>query len=151
MSLILPVTNDCPSPTERAAAAPPDELFTCASQKAFSQIVCLQDGDSLSYYVPFLLPQFPAVLNPLFSLFFLSFFSLLGHRLPSFFFIFCLLFTIIRDFPHCSHPWPSLPFLFSLLSFFCLALSAHQSHYDSREQLTEERPAGLRPGKSTCC
>lgn len=111
----------------------------CASQKAFSQIVYLQDGDSLSYYLPFLLPQFPVALNSLLSLVFLFFFSLLGHRLPSFFSIFCLFSTIIRGFPHCSHPLPSLPFLFSLLSFFCLALSAHQSSYDSREQLTVKK------------
>lgn len=153
MPLILPVTNDCPRPPERAASATswPSYLL-CASQKAFSCTVYLQDGDCLSYYFPFLLPQFPVALQSLFSLGFFSFFSLLAHhRLPFFFFIFCPFFTIIRGFPHCSLPLPSLPFLCSLLSFFCLALSAHQSHYDSGEQLAEKGPAGLCPGKSPCC
>lgn len=153
MPLILPVTNDCPSPIERAVSATfwPSYLL-CAVQKAFSHIVYIQDGDCLCYYFLFLLSQFPVALHSLFSLVFLFFFSLLAHhRLPFLFFIFCLFFTIIRGFPHYSLPLPSLPFLCSLLSFFCLALFAHESHYDSGEQLAEKGPAGLRPGKSTWC
>lgn len=147
----MPVTNDCPSPTERAAptTSGPSYLL-CAGQKAFSHNVYLQGGDCLCYYffihsifyflTTFLLP---------FCCFTLSIFSIFSFLLPS---IWSSSFsTIIRVFfLHLSPPLPSLPFL-SLLSILFLLSSSFCSSITLGQRRAETRPAGLRPRKSTCC
>lgn len=137
----MPVTNDCPSPTERAAptTSGPSYLL-CAGPKAFSHNVYLQGGDCLCYYffihsifyflTTFLLP---------FCCFTLSIFSIFSFLLPS---IWSSSFsTIIRGFfppPFSSTAFFPISFfgLYSLLlsSSFCSSITLGQRRAASRNK-----------------
>lgn len=131
--LLLPMTHDCPSPTERAASA-----TSCPSylqcQRAFCCNVYLQGRDCLCYccFIQYFFPHFFVVLHLLSTLFSPFFYLLIISFSLSIFFL--PVFTIVFFFFSTFLLQCLLSDFFSLVSILFFLPSSSYSSITLRQQ-----------------